>query len=185
MSELCNCIFFSLSPGGRKEEQIRPRLNEAAQSCSAAEAKSKQIALIISCRSSLTAAAALCVMCSFPLHYPSAASAFNPTPACSWPQWQPSLQVHLRPASAPVPAQPHTAGDTGIALEVFHSGAASPEPPPSRSRKCSYITIPIQTCWGCLSCQSPIFTPSWDILPLSTGDMLCTALCSLVLAFTY
>lgn len=39
MSELCNCIFFSLSLGGRKEKRIRTRLNETAQSRSASEAK--------------------------------------------------------------------------------------------------------------------------------------------------
>lgn len=62
MSELCNCIFFSLSLGGRKEKLIRPRLNETAQPRSAGEAKSKQTTLIILYHSSPATAAAVCVL---------------------------------------------------------------------------------------------------------------------------
>lgn len=83
MSELCNCIFFSLSLGGRKEKRIRPRLNETAQSRSTSEAKSKQTMLIILYHSSPATAAALCVLCCLPSHFclqpPSRlSSAFTP-----------------------------------------------------------------------------------------------------------
>lgn len=69
MSELCNCIFFSLSLGGREEKRIRPHLNETAQSRTTSKARSKQTMLIILYHSSPATAAALCVLCYLPPHF--------------------------------------------------------------------------------------------------------------------
>lgn len=53
MTELCNCIFFSLALEGRKEKQIRSCFNETVESHSATKAKSNQTALVIRYCSSL------------------------------------------------------------------------------------------------------------------------------------
>lgn len=57
--------------------------------------------------------------------------------------------------------------------------------PPKWSRKSSCIAIPIHTYWDSPSCHDLISTPSWETLPLSSGDLLCASVCTLLLVSTY
>lgn len=161
MSELCNCIFFSLSLGGRKEKRIRPRLNETAQSCSASEAQSKQTMLIILYHSSPATAAAMCVLSPTSLLLSAPCQAvLSLHPRCTQGQ-QPSFELCL------------TSQETQTALETDIK-----RDHPKWSRKSSCIAISTQTCWDSPSCYVLISCPSWETSPSSSGDLLCAFVCT-------
>lgn len=175
MSELCNCIFFSLSLGGRKEKRIRTRLNETAQSRSASEAKvNKPRSLFYITAPWLLQQPCLCCL---PPHFcfqPAArlSSAFTP-PKASSPHLN-STSRHRRRKQLWRQTELWWVSFSELPVLTIPNGAG----------KSSCVTIPIQTCWDSLSCHVLISTPSWEAPPLSTGDLLCTSVCTFLLAST-